>query len=576
MVNTAYISKDLTIPENLYKTFKTLYSSLTNSNMTAIAHIYMSGLLARKKDKWYNNPYTPINHLLIKKHGINTQALIADDIIEVKKLNSAGKEYSKAKNLSREFRLKPKIISLFLAAYEEVDEDTKWVYARDGKEVKKRYTNHKETLRDSEVQPSNIVEKGVAAIKKCEWNRKAVANHIADLKSKVEQATTEKERITAQARYICDLTIYTHLLRDSDQIDDTFSVYKPMFNTQMSGRVTELGVGLQGCTREMKKAAFYGIKDIHNYDLKSSQLYILKMLFEEAGISTVEIVKLLKEDKNERAAALGLPVDVAKSCVISLLMGASLAPLSSISSKTTSSIYEAIFASASNPELSYNKFFNRYKGIKKDIDKWHAYLVNNALKTMNRKKYITNSSNTKFLVGDYLDKSGKLINVNELERRLAAYFLQGQEATFIHILASLSSKYGFEVYSNQHDGLVTKGVIPEEAVREAKALSGFRYAALVEKAFVDSPKVKEEEKPVNDDSDFEISDEVFTIVKPARKPKKLPEYRTGEEEINLDELTFYDDDEGLEENLPCYDDDDPFECIEEDTRGKIWHHNRWL
>jgi hypothetical protein len=62
--------------------------------------------------------------------------------------------------------------------------------------------------------------------------------------------------------------------------------------------------------------------------------------------------------------------------------------------------------------------------------------------------------------------------------------LQGQEAAFIHHLTLLSGKHGFVPISNQHDGLVTLGVVPEEATARAAALSGFQHVHLEEKAFV--------------------------------------------------------------------------------------------
>jgi hypothetical protein len=136
-------------------------------------------------------------------------------------------------------------------------------------------------------------------------------------------------------------------------------------------------------------------------------------------------------------------------------------------------------------------------------------LVTNAFATKSRKNYINNRCEVGFYLGDYSNKQGKIINKTDLRRKLAAYFLQGQEAGFIHHLTILSKKYNFTVLSNQHDGLVTQGEIPAEAVIEASQLSGLKYAQLEKKNFVDG---KEFHKP-------ETNPETNPETKPETKPK---------------------------------------------------------
>lgn len=83
---------------------------------------------------------------------------------------------------------------------------------------------------------------------------------------------------------------------------------------------------------------------------------------------------------------------------------------------------------------------------------------------------------------------GNLIKLSELrpheaKRKAAAHILQGQEARYIHELTVLSKDHGFVPVSNQHDGLVTIGTVPEEAQSLARNESGFRYARLEIKPF---------------------------------------------------------------------------------------------
>jgi hypothetical protein len=66
---------------------------------------------------------------------------------------------------------------------------------------------------------------------------------------------------------------------------------------------------------------------------------------------------------------------------------------------------------------------------------------------------------------------------------MAAFYLQGVEAGYIHWITVLSKDFGYTCLSNQHDGLVTIGEIPEEAREIAKQRSGLKYAVLEEKAF---------------------------------------------------------------------------------------------
>jgi hypothetical protein len=68
-------------------------------------------------------------------------------------------------------------------------------------------------------------------------------------------------------------------------------------------------------------------------------------------------------------------------------------------------------------------------------------------------------------------------------RRLAAFLLQGSEAAFIFALTALAGQFGYVVLANEHDGLVTVGEIPAQAVALARHLSGLDSAKLTEKPF---------------------------------------------------------------------------------------------
>lgn len=530
MTKTSYIPKHLKAPEPVFSELKNVCKNFNNKEIAFLVHLYVSEIIERKKERteypYVAIPYTTINNGL-RTGRVNIESLAFAGFLEMKE-DQYGNTYSKSLNLCRRFRLTPKTRNHILQGYENTDIDTPWVNIETGKEIKTRNTNKEKALREGNTAPSETVFKGIYPIKKCVWNKKLVEKHIEKLRLAAEKEKAIGLKVTEQARYIGDLTIYKNLLSHSTILDKTFAVYKPMFETQMSGRVTELGGGLQNCSRRMKAAAMDGVKNVHNYDLKSSQVYILKAKFEEAGISTAEVCKLLTEDKKEIATRIGLPVDVVKEMKISLLMGARLEPLNKVNKRNPGSIYESILKNAKNFEYSYNKFYDRYKALKKDIDDWHDYIVVEAQNNMNRKKFVSNKCGAKFNLGEFLNENGKVKNLKTLKRRLAAFHLQGEEANFIHTLSSLSSKYGYEVYSNQHDGLITENEIPQQAIDEAISLTGFEYAQLVEKPLCE---------------DYE------PIHKPKVRKRKLDPERTGEEEIDLSEFIETPMDELTEQDI---------------------------
>lgn len=59
---------------------------------------------------------------------------------------------------------------------------------------------------------------------------------------------------------------------------------------------------------------------------------------------------------------------------------------------------------------------------------------------------------------------------------LSCFIITGIERAFITSIILLSKKYGFRVVADEHDGVITIGEIPDEAIEEVKKLSGFELA----------------------------------------------------------------------------------------------------
>ena len=68
-------------------------------------------------------------------------------------------------------------------------------------------------------------------------------------------------------------------------------------------------------------------------------------------------------------------------------------------------------------------------------------------------------------------------------RAMSSFVCIGYEAAFIDHLMTLHEAYGWENRSIEHDGLMTQGRIPEEAIAKARNLSAFYTASLEEEFF---------------------------------------------------------------------------------------------
>ncbi len=296
-------------------------------------------------------------------------------------------------------------------------------------------------------------------------------------------------------------------------LENGLAEYQVIFgDPQMSGRLTELGSCMQGCSREMKKQGFSDIPGIKNYDLKSSQVYGLIQWFEKAKIDTSWLHEYLAQDKQVYADAVGISKDRWKQCFMALIMGGYLQEnvkaknfeVVKVVKKIRGQLIEqedypnvalirALCQEAKgNPDLAltyYTRFAQVVAPLKACIDAWQEWMLT---------KYIPDESFYAHSQQLLVNKTGKTFNlteyqtkgewdkkkVNKMKRRLSAFLLQGTEAAYIHHLTVISKDFGYRVLSNQHDGLVTIGEIPREAMDIAKRNSGLKYAYLEEKAFV--------------------------------------------------------------------------------------------
>jgi hypothetical protein len=257
--------------------------------------------------------------------------------------------------------------------------------------------------------------------------------------------------------------------------------YIPAYDVQkISGRLTEVGGGLQSCSREMKAASIEGLHYI-NYDVTSSQLYGLRQGFEEAHIDTKPIDALLVWDKKRLAAGIGVSVDTYKGMLYAMLFHGSLYPtlqdaLDSAEKhrRQVGSIAKAILedTGCTDPHEAHAAFSELMQPLYKALKKWHKWLVGpywRKVRQKNRGYFATNDCGIVFRKSDW--ERG-----HEQKSKMAAWYLQGKEACLIHHLALLGSKYGYTAVANEHDGLLIDGEIPQEAFDEALHLANFKNA----------------------------------------------------------------------------------------------------
>jgi hypothetical protein len=276
--------------------------------------------------------------------------------------------------------------------------------------------------------------------------------------------------------------------RNPVKIDSDIYMFSPQYKIASTGRTFMIGGGLQGCSREMKNAAYTGIPDLHNYDLVASQVNGLRQQLKMAGLKTdwLDVYLSTRNNKSIYAERVGVSEKCWKDLIIQIIMGAHLSDHYYYGARDT--IIKTLVKEVGDQftAASLNDKLNRLKSailpLIKEIDQWYRWL---------KEVYIPQHPTG--VGGKYVKNAcGKTLSLSELEEmpryrvnpKLSAFFLQGLESAFIHYLTALGAKYGFLPIANEHDGLITIGTIPKVAVIEAGKLSGLESPELIEKTFL--------------------------------------------------------------------------------------------
>ena len=456
----------------------------------------------KKTDGW-----VPVSWELMKKHWgkdkANWEILVADGLLEVKFLETINingtnisKTYSRSQGLSREFRVCAEVLELIHSIEPKTVaefENCPFYNLMTGYKMDK-VVRHKLTNSTGQSLPK-VIKESILSIERCVVNYPGIETYLEEFDASIEDKSYDNPDYKRfKNDHFCYLNILSH---PHKKLNDTLLEYYPSYEVQMSGRISEQGGGMQSCTRVMKEVGFAGVPDIKNYDLQSSQVWSLIQFFEVAGLDITWLKDYLVVDKKIYADQVGISVDCWKSCTLTLIMGGSLLSKKQLDKSKFEDLDISIInylkeelVTEFDTVMAYLKFCEIVEPLKKEIDKWHTWLVEHYVLTCTTvaqgKEYVTNRTGVTFPIWQYRkQKADKKVwvNLNELKRKLAAFYLQGNESCFIHHLTCLSTQFDYEVYGNAHDGLITRGEIPEEAVEIAKELSGLRYAILVEKPF---------------------------------------------------------------------------------------------
>lgn len=380
-----------------------------------------------------------------------------------------------------------------------------------------QYDKHK---RKNELIVSQIVEEGITPIEYCFFDYQNVEDRLNWKRDLLELGKlNQSEKLS----YLNDERCYRNILMNGFTIDKdrrNLLVYKPRYRSQKTGRKSEIGGGFQSCSREQKHEAFYFTPRIKNYDLKSSQMYGLKYQLMSARMDTSIVDRYIGVDKATLANAVSVNVDTWKGIMYGTYFGGF--PTSKFNkegklgkSKLFSLLRYDIVKNHICKFLkidtwyNYDKkrrecendikietdiksilqnFYDQNRELIKLLEDWREYLTTDFFQSnfnaVGNKKYIWNRSNMPLEMTQYMND--KSIISSQGKRDLASHLLQGQEACFISRLTWYSKsepECPYKVISDQHDGLIVHGFIPEKYVEKARQDTGFQYAYLVEKSY---------------------------------------------------------------------------------------------
>lgn len=338
-------------------------------------------------------------------------------------------------------------------------------------------------------QPKLIVE-ALTNITECLFELAPVEEHIQKLRGDLLATEVIYGKDTAEHKkarglfYNDNGCLKNALNQNAEEVLPGFYSFTPDYSIAYTGRIHTF---MQNASRKMKEAAFKNVKNLKNYDLRSSQAIGLIQQFQSANLDPtwLENYKDDKQAKYKYAELIGISVDTWKRCLCALLMGGYVPTKGT--EKTKADIFHYLIEEAEGDFVKAQELLNKFSEIVEplniELKKWHEWLLDTYVKKLGNysagKLYLSNPTGKTICIDDL--PRGK--DLWQRKAKIAAFVLQGQEAAFIHNLTILSLNYDYKVLQNEHDGLITVGEVPKQAIQLAASRAGMDFAELEEKSF---------------------------------------------------------------------------------------------
>ena len=327
--------------------------------------------------------------------------------------------------------------------------------------------------------------------------KKKLGNDLFRLEKKYINERLSQSTILYQQPVLIEATS-----KKGERLYEYTAAYKP----QVSGRLTEIGGGMQNASRVFKYLAFEDVKDSYNYDLKASQANILIQELDICGVDSSWISEYIADSaaKYTYAEEIGTDPETWKTCLYATFMGANPNMAGSTIQTTLIDFFDneklGKAAVKNFREVTNELFLATEKWRTKIVSKTESPFIYDSRKggyrhwknacEMKHKKFGIDR-NDRYVNMEVIedDKSSKnygnpkiLKSTAEAKRKLAAFILQGQEACFIHHLTIICKNIGIKVMRNEHDGIITDKLIPGKIVRLAGCRANLSGAELEQKA----------------------------------------------------------------------------------------------
>lgn len=326
-----------------------------------------------------------------------------------------------------------------------------------------------------------LITDALRAIGPCRFNLASVVETLKDMNGSVID-------IAGAMRHLQAVRCYHSVLdHRPKKVTKKLWEYRPAYRVSETGRITHVGGGLQGCPRELKAAAYAGIDGVHNYDIVASQAAGAVLLAKRSGLCVEQLEAFITTPnaKEVYAARAGVSVDLFKDSLYAVLFGSRLPKPPALPSPHTE-LGRKLRAALGDEGLAtvYPDLYHVLRPIYREMEAWRRHLVTEFVGEHGKRFNVRPGVYLPNATGLVHRVDGPGISASGRGRTLAAFLLQGLEAAYIHALTAIVTSRGLVVMSNEHDGLVTLGEIYPHEMEEARHVSGFDNAILMQKPFI--------------------------------------------------------------------------------------------